>query len=228
MTRFQVSTISIFWATVSSLYAGDLSRYREFQLNASLGDVAKQAGMKPADAKVVHERPALIQDLSWRPQGLLGSSLDADSVKDVQFTFYKGDLFRVVVNYDRYKTEGLTAKDLIEAISVTYGAPLYPVAEIVLPSSYDDSDTEKLKVAARWEDSKYSFNLVYSSDKASFALVLLSKRLDAIAGPAVIEAVRLDKQEAPQREIERQNREDEQNRVQQERARLSNKPGFRP
>jgi hypothetical protein len=228
MMSFRISAVSIFWAALSSLCASDLSHYREFQLDANLTAVVKQAGMQPADAKVVHERPALIQELSWRPPRSLGSSVDADSVKEVQFAFYNGDLFRVVVNYDRYKTEGLTAKDLIEGISGTYGTAMYPIARLVLPSSYDDTDTKTLKVIARWEDSKYSFNLVHSSDTASFALVVISKRLDAVAAAAVVEAVRLDKQEAPQREIERQNREEEQNRVQQERAREVNRPGFRP
>ena len=49
-----------------------------------------------------------------------------------------------------------------------------------------------------------------------------------LARAAVIEAVWLDKQQAPQREIERQNWEDEQFRAQQDKARLVNKPGFRP
>ena len=221
MMRFRILALSLSWATLSSLCAGDLSRYREFQLDTDLPAVVKQAGMKPADVKTIHQRPALIQDLCWEPHVRL--SADADSVKEVLFSFYNGDLFRVVVHYDRYKTEGLTADDLIQAISATYGTGLDPAADIMLPSIYD----ETVKVIARWEDATFSFNLVRSSYQRSFALVVLSKRLDALAQAAVVEAARLDKQQAPQREIERQNRENEDARVLQEKARVLNKPGFR-
>ena len=43
-----------------------------------------------------------------------------------------------------------------------------------------------------------------------------------------MEAIRLDEQEAPQREIERQQRQDEEKRAEQEKARLVNKVAFRP
>jgi hypothetical protein len=181
--------------------------------------------MNPSQAKVIHQRPALIQELEWRLQ-LFGPSTQVESADGVVFSFYNDQLYRIVVNYDRYKTEGLTTEDFIEAISATYGTATRAAAEIILPSIYDDNET--VKVIARWEDSQYSFNLVRSSYQPSFALVAVSKRLDTLAGAAITEALRLDKQEAPQREIERQNREDEQNRVQQEKARLANKPSFRP
>jgi hypothetical protein len=221
MTTFHLAAMAVSWATLSSLNAGDLSRYREFQLDTGLPSVVKQAGMKPVDVKTIHQRPALIQDLTWEPHFKL--SADADSVKEVLFSFYNGELFRMVVRYDRYKTEGLTADDLVQAISTTYGTAVDPGADITLPSIYD----ETVKVIARWEDPSFSFNLVRSSYQRSFALVVLSKRLDALAQVAVTEAARLDKQQAPQKEIERQNRENEDARVLQEKARLLNKPGFR-
>jgi hypothetical protein len=57
---------------------------------------------------------------------------------------------------------------------------------------------------------------------------MYSKRLDALARTAIVESVRLDKQEAPRREIERQKKKDEENRARQEKARQSNKAHFRP
>src|SRR5437899_1325752 len=122
MMSFRILALSLSWASLSSLCAGDLSRYREFQLDTDLPAVVKQA-----DVKTIHQRPALIQDLCWEPHVRL--SADADSVKEVLFSFYNGDLFRVVVHYDRYKTEGLTADDLIQAISATYGTGLDPAAD---------------------------------------------------------------------------------------------------
>jgi hypothetical protein len=54
-----------------------------------------------------------------------------------------------------------------------------------------------------------------------------SKQLDALARAAVSEAIRLDKLAAPQREIERQNRQDEKDRAEEAKARLTNRPNFR-
>src|SRR5437899_8030677 len=85
-------------ATIS--WAGDLSSYREFQLGMDLNAVKKQT----SEARTIHQRPALIQDLEWRPRGF-GSAAESDPVKDVLLSFYNGQLFRIVVNYDRYKTD---------------------------------------------------------------------------------------------------------------------------
>jgi hypothetical protein len=227
MTNSRILVISLLWAALSSplVCAGDLSRYRDFQIEMDLPTIARQAQMNPSQAKVVHQRPARIQELEWYPQPL-GPSSRVEAVKEVIFSFYNGELFRITINYDRYKTEGLTAEDLIEAISATYGAATRPDGEIILPSIYGDNET--VNVIARWEDSKYSFDLVRFSHQPNFTLVAVSKRLDTLARAAVIEAVRLDAQEAPQREIELQKKQEEEHRVQQEKARLANKPGFRP
>ena len=194
-------------------------------MGTDLPTIAGQAEISPSLAKVIHTRPALVQELEWRPQPL-GPSTQVESAEKVVFSFYNGELYRIVVNYDRYKTEGLTAEDLVAAISATYGTPDRAAAEIVLPSIYGDDET--LEVLARWQDAEYSVSLVRFSHQTTFTLVALSKRLDALARAAVIEAVRLDAQEAPQRELALQKKQDQESRLQQEKARLANKEGFRP
>ena len=204
----------------------DLSRYRGFQFGMNLLAVAKQADMKPSEARVIHQRPAVIQELEWRPPRSVGLP-QADPVKEVLFSFYNGELFRMVVNYDQHRTDGLTDEDMVEAISARYGTATRPDAKIVLFSSfqvYNDSE----KVIARWEDSQYSFNLFRSSYQPTFGILVLSKRLDTMAGAAIVEAIRLDEQEAPQRETERQKKRDDEDHAAQEKARLVNKPNFRP
>jgi len=131
--------------------------------------------MDPSQAKVVHRRPALIQELKWRPQPL-GPSTQAEAVSEVVFSFYSGELYRLVVNYDRYKTEGLTAEDLIAAISESYGSAARGAEEIVLPSIYGDNET--LEILARWKTRSIRSNLVRFSHQPSFTLVAISKRLD--------------------------------------------------
>lgn len=224
---FRLFAVTLSWAVLASpvLWGGDLSRYRSFRIGTDLSTIAGLARMDPSQAKVIHRRPALIQQIEWRPQPL-GPAAQSEAVSEVVFNFYNGELYRLVVNYDRYRTEGLTADDLIEAISATYGAATRAAGEIMLPSVYGLEET--LEVLARWEDAEYSFNLVRFSHQPNFTLVGVSKRLDALARTAAIEAVRLDAEEAPQREIESQRRQAEESRARQEKTRLANKPSFRP
>lgn len=201
------------------LYAGDLSQYRQFQLNSDLPEVARQADMKPAQAITVHHRPATIQELTWPAKY-------GDSVKEIRFSFYDGELFRMIVDYDGYNTLGLTADDMVEALSTTYGEAMDLSGQAVQSSGYDRS--QGVTALARWEDSDWSFNLVRFKYESAFSLVALSKRLESPAQEAIIEALRLDRVEAPQRRLDREKSEADEKRLKQEKSRLANRPGFRP
>jgi hypothetical protein len=206
-----------------------LSSYRGLQFGMSLAAAVEHAGMQLTEARVVHQKPALIQDLDWRPRRLLTSNtpaeiVTADPVKDGVLSFYNGELFRIVVNYDRYRVEAMTAEDMIQGISGTYGMATRPTLEIPYHSNYG----EVASVLARWENPEYSYNLVRTGDRSSFSLVLYSKRLDTLAQAAIVQAVRLEAEAAPQREIERQKQRDEDDRLLLEKARSANKPNFQP
>jgi len=220
--------LPILWVMLSVhfVHGQDLSSYREFQFGSNLPAIAKQAGMEPSAAKMIHERPALIQELTWRSPFSFGSSPQAGSARTMIFSFYNNELSRIVVTYDSDKTKGLTADDLVDAISANYGTAVKAAPDSTISSSpaYNDNKI----VVARWETSQYSFTLFRSSYQPEFGLIGVSKRLDSLAQAAGIEAVKLDDQEAPQRELDRQRKQDEQNRVAQEGAREINKPIFRP
>ena len=225
--RFQDFMLPTAQISVALIPARDLSKYREFQLGMNVLAVAKQADMKPSEVRVTHQRPALIQELEWRPQDSLESSPVTEPVKEALFSFYNGELFRIQVIYDQHKTEGLTSEDMVEAISAKYGPATRPAAKIILFSSfYSYNDSED--VIARWEDSQYSFNLFRSSYRPAFGMLGYSKRLDPLARAAIVKATQLDEQEAPQREIDRQKKEDEETSAAAEKARPANKADFRP
>lgn len=209
----------------SLLRAADFSIYRSFQLGMGLTDAAKRADRKSADAVTVYQRPALIQEMNWAPaySGLSGTAKQ-DPVEKCLLRFFNGRLFQIVVTYDHYKIEGMTAEDLIQAISTVYGTPARPSVEIPFHSLYG----ETAPVLARWEDSQYSYNLVPSREEASFALVLWSKELDTLAQTAMAEAARLDVEEAPLKEIEKQRKKEDDERIVLDKARSVNKPNFRP
>jgi len=231
MTRFRgtasrsvLTSFLLLGMTSGVVLAEDLSKYRDFQLGTDLATVAKQTGASPSQIKVVDRRPALIQELAWRPQSL-GSSPRTESVQQVVFTFYDGELFRIAVNYDRYETEGLTGDDIVGAISATYGmaAKLPALANPAL-GPYSNQE----EVLARWQDAQYRFDLVRSSYGPSFSLIGVMKRLEAPAQAAILEAQRLDDQEAPQRDAAQIASEEEAAKAKLEKARLVNKPKFRP
>jgi len=201
-----------------------LSKYRNFVLGTDLSIVAGQAGADPSQAKVIHRRPALIQELEWRPP-YLGSSSQPEPVKEMILSFYYGKLFRIEVNYDRYETEGLTAEDFIDAISAIYGPAARPTIPIkVAPGVYGDQE----EILAQWQDSQHRFDLIRSSYGPTFRLVGVMKRMEAPAQAATLEAKRLDGQESPQREAARIASEEEAAKTKLEKARLANKPKFRP
>jgi hypothetical protein len=209
----------------SMLHAADFSSYRKFQFGMSPAAAAKQSGTLNAEARLVHKVPALIQEIDWLPSpSSPAPTPKADPVKDGMLCFYNGELFRIVVNYSRYKVEGMTADDMVEAISATYGVASRPTAEIAYHSVYG----EVAPVIARWEDPQYAYNLVQTGDRSSFAMVLYSKRLDTLAQSAIVEALRLEAQEAPQREIDGQAKRDQDERVVLDKARSVNLPNFRP
>lgn len=183
--------------------AQGLSTYRGFQFGMTLVEVAKQTGMRTSEAKTLHQHPAMIQELWWQ-HPFRGSSPQTDPVSEVVFSFFNGNLFRMVVSYDYYRTEGLTDDEMIEILSKRYGIAERPVATMIRFSSsqiYNDQG----KVIARWENSRYSCDLFRSSNQPALGMLIVSKRLDARAQAAIIEAMRLDNQETPQ--IDEEHRE---------------------
>ena len=203
--------------------ADDLSKYRGFQFGTDLSTVARQAGVDPSQAKVIYSRPALIQELEWRPQSHSASS-QTESAKSVVFSFYAGELCRIVVDYDRYETEGMTADDFVEAISAKYGTAAKPAVSAKAEQSYGDP----VEILAQWQDPQYRFELLRYSYGPTFKLVGVSKKLEAPVQAATLEAKRLDDQEAPQREAAQLASQEGAAKAKLEKARLVNKPKFRP
>jgi len=206
--------------------AEDLAKYRDFQFGMTLESVAKQIHVNVSDAKTTSRRPALIQSLQWEQFGYPSLPAKADSLRNVRFDFYNGELSKMVVTYDPAGTDGLTTADMVEAISALYGTATTPERTITVSTSgvYDDNQ----KVLASWEDGQYSYNLFRAAYGNAFGLVAFSKKLDLMASDSKREADRLDKLEAPGKELARQVKQEDDKRVAQEKARLISKPKFRP
>jgi hypothetical protein len=126
-------------------------QYREYALGSSVASVVKISNTREDGTKTLHVRPARIQEVEWRaPYVSLGTAL-ADPVRDIVFSFYDDQLYKVAVTYDRDRMEGLTNDDVIESISRTYGVPLLrhaPIARTPLPDAMPAETT----VLGQWED----------------------------------------------------------------------------
>ncbi len=204
------------------LRAQDLSKYRHFTLGMSVTRVLERTDQKMADVKVIHGRPALVQELNWWPPNLPGTSFQSDTVEQILFSFYNGELYKISVTYDQTATEGLTAEDMVKSISAKYG----PATNVVLQidSAKNDRYDVRQKPVASWEDAQYSFNLVRSSFTDHLGLIIYSKRVNAEAELAIVEAVKLEEQEVPQQEAVRQKKQMDDLEV----ARQKNQKIFRP
>jgi hypothetical protein len=220
--RCSIFCFVVLLLTAPLLRGQDLSKYRHFTLGMSLTKVLERTDQKMADVKVIHGRPALIQELAWWPPNLPGTSFQSDTVKQILFSFYKGELYKISVTYDQTSTEGLTAEDMVKSISAKYGPATNVVPDI--DSAKNDRYDVTQKAVASWDDAQYSFNLVRSSFSEQLGLIIYSKRVNAEAELAIVEAVKLEEQEGPQREAERQKKQMDDLEV----ARQKNQKSFRP
>jgi hypothetical protein len=223
-TRVSMFCLTVLLLAPSMLRAQgpDLSKYRTLSLGTSLASVLKHTDQKLADAKVIHERPALIQELTWWPLTSPGPSLRFDGVEQILFSFYNGELYKISVDYDRTSTQGLNAEDMVRSISAKYG----PATSIAPETDVRANDRYEVrqKTLASWEDAQYSFNLVRSTFTDRFEVVIYSKRINAEAEVTTAQAVTLEEQERPKREAERQKKETDDLEV----TRQKNQKSFRP
>jgi len=218
-----VSSLVMILLSAPLIHGQDLSKYRNFSFGMRYVDLSKQVDQKPTEANLTHQRPAVIQELTWWPPLASGTPRE-EPVRQILFSFYNGELYRILVTYDRYVTEGLTADDMVRTMSAKYGIATRPTAEINFPTNETGEYGTTEKVIVRWEDSRYSFNLFRSPQSNTFGLVMFSKRLDAQAEAAIAKSLKLEGQEHPQKEVARVKREADD----LETSRQKNIKAFRP
>ena len=213
----------------SRLAAQDPARYRTFELRTELASVLRLTGMPSSDVKTIHRRPALLQELEWRPSRWVAGSMEAstDPVEQMIFSFYNDQLYRIVVDYRHDRTEGMTDADMVEAISATYGTTAKRTAGA--PRVVSRVEVESGSPVARWGDAEHGMVLYrISSSAGALRLIITDSPLDDLGRKAAIQAEHLDEQEAPRREMARQKKERDDNRAATEKARAANKGVFQP
>jgi len=207
-----------------------LSQYRAYRMGSTVAEVSALAGTRAEEVRRTHERPALLQSLQSRPaRWSAGSSTPTtDAVQELRFSFYNDQLYRLVVDYGRERTEGMTTADVVQALTATYGTPL-SAANRTTPRTPPPPDTEAATLLARWSDGSHVLALYHpEAYDAVFRLMLVDVRLEGLARRAEAEARRLDDLEAPQRERARLKQEAEDRRAAEDKARRENNRLFTP
>lgn len=224
-----VSFVTIGLIALSSwpLVAADPGTYRDFTLGASTTDVVARAGAAPRNVTTLHERPALLEELSWRPPySSARESADRDSIAGIVFSFVDNQLFKMTIDYDRGRTQGLTKQDMIASLTEVYG-PRSTAPVAASPRSAIES-LDSPTVLARWRQGDISITLQQSTYGGGFGLVILSVPLDALARKAQATAVLMDVREAPAREAARAKAQADADKAAAEKTRTTNKAAFKP
>jgi len=200
MMRNMGMCLGVILLSAPLIHGQDLSTFQTFSLGASRADVSKQIDPRSADANVLEQSPATMQELTWRPVQL-NVLTGSESVQKVSFSFYNRTLYKIVATYDKDATVGLTAEDMIEAISARFGTATKPVADTSSQSDVAHGVVEA--PIGQWEDAKYSVTLSRGSFLNTFQLVMFTKQVMAQAEASVIEAANQEQEEALQKEIAR-------------------------
>ena len=192
--------IGLMCASVSASSA-ELSRYRDVTLGDSLSTVLQRLQADTADVKVVHDRPALVQELTWRTRPFVsGTTVTADPLAEMVLTFHLGRLARIVATYDRERTLGLTDADLEELLSEVYGLPLLrSTGTEATPLPGAESPR---KIISVWADAEATVRLWREDYPRRIGLTITSVTADGDLEAAMADGVRLTRDEAPQRERE--------------------------
>ena len=213
----------VFFLGSQLVTAQESARYRAYALDSSVESVLVESGMRAADLKVLHQRPALIQELEWRAPYTHSVNQLQDPVRFIVFSFCDGALYRMLVSYDTARTDGLDNSDIIAALTATYGAPV--------PASARNRPLEAAAdtvVLAQWDRPGASVTLLRGVSFPAFQLLLTSKASSTRARGAIREAARLDVADAPRREREQRKKEEADAAAARDQLRAANKAAFRP
>ena len=214
--------LAVFLLSTSTMFAQDLSKYRDFSLGMHLADVAKRIDKTAADARLIQQDPAMIQELTWWPMQSYQASARVEPVEEAVFSFYSGALYKIAVSYNSTSTHGLTAADMTKALSAEYGVASRPVTKGASTDNAGYSNTPE--TIAFWQDARYYVTLVRSPVSEDFQLVISSKQMTGQAEAAIAAAATQAVKNAPQIEIARAKQEAED----LETTRQANLKAFRP
>ncbi len=202
-----------------------LAQYRGVTLGDSVQSVVDRLQLVASDVKVTHERPTVVQEVTWRQHRFIsGSSVAPDTLAEMVLTFYDGRLARITVLYDRERTQGLTDIDLREAMGLVYG----PSILIATPTPGTLGHAYARHTIGHWEDADSRLLLWREQYPTRLGLTISAIAADRDLQQVIATAESLRAAEAPARELARRSAEAAAVQAKDEKTRRENKAGFKP
>jgi len=202
-----------------------LARYRGVTLGDTVQVVVDQLKLTSSDVKVVHERPTMIQRITWRPVRLIsGTIVEPDPLGEMVLMFHLGRLAGIAVSYDLAMTKGLTNADVLERFTSTYGPPIL----VPTPTGARGTSRAEPEIIGRWDDAETLVLLWRESSTNLIKLTVTSIASNLAMQEAIADSLRLETSEAAARGVARRAAEEEALRAQDEKTRGDNKSTFKP
>ena len=224
MSKVVAALLVIIALAPLSAFAPSLSHYRNVNLGDTVATVVERLQLSSADVKVLYEEPSLVQEVAWRPHRFVsGTVIVADPLAEMALTFSANRLARIVVTYDREKTQGLTDADLLELLTHTYGPPLL---QSTTPQPL--TATTPRRLIATWADADTRLQLWREEYPRLVGLTITATAADAELENAFVEGARLAALGAPAREREKQAAAAAAIKEREHQVRLENKAKFKP
>ncbi len=202
-----------------------LSQYRGLTLGDSVQVVVDRLHLAAADIKIVHERPTVVQEVTWRPHRFVsGTTVEPDPLEEMILTFHASRLARITVTYHRERTQGMTNADLHEVLGSVYG----PSMLIAVPTQRTVTPPADRQTFGRWEDAETELLLWREHYPSRVGLTITS--IAGVRGlqDAIADGERLTAAEAPARDLARRTAEAAAIAARDARIRLENKARFKP
>jgi hypothetical protein len=225
----RVLILTIVYATAIAISVSSaqsrLSRYRGVTLGDPVQVVVDQLKVTSSDIKVVHERPTLIQRITWRPRrSISGTVVEPDPLGEMVLAFHLGRLAGITATYDLDRTKGLTNADLHEAFTNSYGTSIL----VPTPTRTTVVSRAEPEIIGRWDDAETLVVLWREPSTNRITLTIKSIATDRAMQEAIADGLRLEASEAPARDLARRATEDAALRARDEKARSDNKAAFKP
>ena len=225
MHAARVSTIvcAVVMAVQAVSAAPVYSRYRGVSIGDSVSAAIASLHMTASDVATVHARPAMIQQLTWRPHQFFTDRTGAsEALAEMVLTFHLGRLARVVATYDRDRTEGLTNADLHDSFTTIYGTSM------LVPTPSGVRASSEPEIVGQWGDGETLVVLLREGYPRRIKLTVSSIAADRLLQDGLASGVRFDAIEAPARDMVRRASEEQTKRTRDAQSRVDNKSAFKP
>jgi hypothetical protein len=167
---------------------GDPAVYRSHRLGSPASEIVARLGSAPGDLQTLHTRPALLQELAWRPpHRSIHDGGESESVAGIVFAFIDDQLFRMTIDYDRAHTQELTPDDMLTSLTAAYGPRAIGRG---VPPRGSVSSLDSATILATWIHADTSVTLQQSMYGGGFRLIVASRPLEARAAKAQADAGR--------------------------------------